>query len=474
MLAAEFNRPGHTVVDHRTWVFLGDGCLMEGISHEACSLAGTLGLGKLIALYDDNGISIDGHVTGWFTDDTPARFAAYGWQVIRDVDGHDPRRSTCDPPRAQARRDKPTLICCKTIIGFGSPNKAGTHGTAHGAPLGADEVAAARAALGWTAAPFEIPADIRAAWDARAPGASVEPTGARFAAYAKPPSPRACRGVHAPHGRRTAGRLGRAARCASSRGAVVKGETIATRKASQNALERARPRAAGAPRRLGRPDRLEPHATGQGLEGRQAGDAMRWRQLLHYGVREFGMAAIHERHRAARRLHPLRRHLPRVLRLRAQRAAHGGADEAPRDPCVHARLHRPRRGRPDAPARRAHGQPAHHPEHGRLAPVRRGRDGDRLACRRRTRGRSDDLLLSRQNLPHQTPRRRRSSPASPAAATCSRIAAGAPPAVVLIATGSEVALALAAQAQLAAKGIAARVVSMPSTDGVRSPGRRMA
>ena len=172
-LAAQFNRPGHAVIDHTTWVFLGDGCLMEGISHEACSLAGTLGLGKLIAFYDDNGISIDGEVEGWFTDDTPTRFASYGWQVIADVDGHDPQqlRDAIDAARSDSGR--PTLICCKTIIGKGAPNKQGSEAT-HGAPLGGDEVAATREAIGWSHPPFEIPEEVYAGWDAREAGAARE------------------------------------------------------------------------------------------------------------------------------------------------------------------------------------------------------------------------------------------------------------------------------------------------------------
>ena len=171
LLAAEFNRPGHSIVDHRTWVFVGDGCLMEGISHEACSLAGTLGLSKLIAVYDDNGISIDGHVEHWFADDTPRRFEAYGWRVIRDVDGHDSAAIERALQQASEDSGRPTLVCCKTMIGKGSPNKAGTHDV-HGAALGAAEVAATRTALGWADGPFQIAARIRAAWDARAAGAA--------------------------------------------------------------------------------------------------------------------------------------------------------------------------------------------------------------------------------------------------------------------------------------------------------------
>jgi transketolase len=173
ILAEEFNRPGLEVVDHRTWAFVGDGCLMEGISHEAASLAGTLGLDKLVCLYDDNGISIDGDVSGWFTDDTPARFEAYGWRVLRDVDGHDPERIAQAIAAARERCGRPTLVCCRTVIGKGAPGRAGSH-EVHGAPLGEKEVAAARAHLGWTHPPFEIPADLAARLDARARGAAAE------------------------------------------------------------------------------------------------------------------------------------------------------------------------------------------------------------------------------------------------------------------------------------------------------------
>ena len=185
ILAARFNRPGHEIVDHRTWVFLGDGCLMEGISHEACSLAGTLKLGKLIAFYDDNGISIDGEVHGWFTDDTPGRFEAYGWQVIRAVDGHDAEAIKRAIEAAKAETVKPTLICCKTIIGWGAPNKQGTEAT-HGSALGDAEVAATRKAIDWPYEPFVIPEEIRQGWDARAAGAKAEKNWTdRLAAYAQ-------------------------------------------------------------------------------------------------------------------------------------------------------------------------------------------------------------------------------------------------------------------------------------------------
>ncbi len=182
-LAGQFNQKGHDIVDHNTYVFLGDGCLMEGISHEACSLAGTLGLGKLIAFWDDNGISIDGHVDGWFTDDTPKRFEAYGWHVIADVDGHDADALLKATETAKAMTDKPTLICCKTTIGFGSPNKAGSH-ACHGAPLGEEEINLTKAALGWDHGPFEVPADVYAGWDAKEKGAKAEAAwNEKFAAY---------------------------------------------------------------------------------------------------------------------------------------------------------------------------------------------------------------------------------------------------------------------------------------------------
>ena len=184
LLAAEFNRPGHAIVDHHTYVLVGDGCLMEGISHEACSLAGTLGLAKLIAIYDDNGISIDGETKGWFTDDTVKRFAAYGWNVLGPLDGHDVEAVDAALGEAKGQQGRPTLIVCKTVIGRGAPNKAGTEAV-HGAALGEAEVAAARSALGWRYAPFEIPAEVYAGWDARARGAGLEREWqARYAAYA--------------------------------------------------------------------------------------------------------------------------------------------------------------------------------------------------------------------------------------------------------------------------------------------------
>ncbi|HUL19761.1 MAG TPA: 1-deoxy-D-xylulose-5-phosphate synthase N-terminal domain-containing protein, partial [Steroidobacteraceae bacterium] len=241
LLAAEFNRPGHTVVDHRTWVFVGDGCLMEGISHEAASLAGTLGLAKLIVIYDDNGISIDGHVEHWFADDTPARFAAYGWRVIRDVDGHD--TAAIDAALAQAVTEcgRPTLICCKTIIGKGSPNKAGTHDV-HGAALGASEVSATRAALNWSAQAFEVPQHIRSAWDATANGATLQAQWQqRFAAY-REEHPRLAAEFERRVLRRALPQEWPAIRAQALARTVAEGAAIASRKASQNAIEILQPR----------------------------------------------------------------------------------------------------------------------------------------------------------------------------------------------------------------------------------------
>ena len=223
LLASEFNAPGHTIVDHRTYVFVGDGCLMEGISHEAASLAGTLRLGKLIAFYDDNGISIDGHVQGWFTDDTPKRFEAYGWHVIANIDGHDVAAVDAAIQAAHAVADRPSLLCCKTIIGKGAPTKADTE-AAHGAALGEKEVAATRAALHWTHPPFEIPDAIYAAWSARECGAMLESALGREVRGVSRSLSRACRGVHATHGGRTAAPTSRAAPRLSRRRNPPKGK----------------------------------------------------------------------------------------------------------------------------------------------------------------------------------------------------------------------------------------------------------
>ena len=286
IMAAQFNRPGHNIVDHYTYVFMGDGCMMEGISHEVCSLAGTLGLSKLIAFYDDNGISIDGEVHGWFTDDTPKRFEAYGWQVIRNVDGHDADEIRMAIETAR-KSDRPTLICCKTIIGFGSPNKQGKE-ESHGAALGAEEVALTRANLGWSHPPFEIPADIYAEWNAREAGSKAENDWSqRFAAYqAEHPE------LAAEFIRRMAGELPADFSAKASefiRAVAEKGETIASRKASQNCLNAFGP--------------LLPELLG-GSADLAGSNLTLWKgckpvveedasgNYMYYGVREFGMSAI--------------------------------------------------------------------------------------------------------------------------------------------------------------------------------------
>jgi transketolase len=459
LLAAEFNRPGHTIVDHRTWVFLGDGCLMEGISHEACSLAGTLGLSKLVAVYDDNHISIDSEkstMDHWFTDDTPARFAAYGWHVIPAVDGHDPAAVDAAIHAARAVTDRPVLICCKTIIGKGSPKKANT-GSVHGAPLGADEVTATRAALGWTHPPFEIPDDIRQAWDGRARGAEVQADWAkRFAAYASAHPAEA-----AEFTRRIGGTLPAdwpAAAAAFVAGVNAKGETIATRKASQNAIEGLAP---GLPELLGGSadlagSNLTLWSGSKGVNRGQGGN------YLFYGVREFGMAAI---------MNGLTLHggfIPYggtflVFSDYARNALRLAALMKLR--VVYVFTHDSIGLGEDGPTH----QPVEHAATLRMIPhmdVWRPCDAvETAAAWRASVERADgptSLLLSRQNLPHQPRTEAQLADVSKGGYILAD-AAGGKPAVVLIATGSEVAIAMAAREQLAAKGIAARVVSMPAT-----------
>ena len=286
VLGAQFNRPGHNIVDHHTYVFLGDGCMMEGISHEVASLAGTLGLSKLIAFYDDNGISIDGEVEGWFTDDTPKRFESYNWQVIRNVDGHDPEEIKTAIETAR-KSPLPTLICCKTTIGFGSPNKQGKE-DCHGAPLGDAEIALTRQALNWNYGPFEIPADIYAEWDAKEKGRAAEAEwDQRFAAYSAAFPTEANELI-----RRLSGELpADFAEKASAYIAEVaaKGETIASRKASQNTLNAFGPLL---PELLGgSADLAGSNLTlWKGCKGVSAEDASG--NYMYYGVREFGMTAI--------------------------------------------------------------------------------------------------------------------------------------------------------------------------------------
>jgi len=455
LLAAEFNRPGFDIIDHHTYVFLGDGCLMEGISHEACSLAGTLGLGKLICFYDDNGISIDGHVKGWFTDDTPLRFRAYGWQVIADVDGHDCAQVDAALAAARAVADRPTLICCKTVIGKGSPNKAGTHNV-HGAALGETEVAATRIHIDWKHPPFTIPERVYAAWDARERGARLEAEwNAKFRAYsARHPE------LAREFARRTSGELPRnwtdyAAALVTK--AVGKGETVATRKASQNALEHL-----GfllAELFGGSADLTESNLTN--WSGSKPVSAARGGNYLHYGVREFGMSAI-----------------ANGIALHGGFIPYSGTFLTFADYCRSAlRMAALMRIRSifvfshdsiglgeDGPTH----QPIEHAASLRLMPnmdVWRPCDSVEtavawIAAIERHDG-PTSLLLSRQNLMFQ----------QRSAEILATIRRGgyilsephAPPVAVIIATGSEVELAIRGQRLLAQQGIPTRVVSMPST-----------
>ncbi len=454
LLAAEFNRPGHTIIDHATYVFLGDGCLMEGISHEACSLAGTLGLGKLIALYDDNGISIDGEVSGWFTDQTPQRFAAYGWQVIAEVDGHD--RDAVDQALLAARAEKtrPTLICCKTRIGMGSPNKAGSAAT-HGAPLGADEIAATRAMIDWPYPPFEVPDSVYHEWDGRPRGNAFESDWrGRYATYEK-----AYPDLAAELMRRLDGELPPSWSEASA--AVLdalsrNSSPVATRKASQNAIAALAP---VLPELIGgSADLSESNLTqwpgSQRVTHTAAGN------YLHYGVREFAMTAIanglalhggflpftgtflvfSDYARNAIRMAALMK--LRQIMVYTHDSIGLGEDGPTHQPIEHLAslrlipnvdLWRPADGRETAMAW--------------IVAVER-RDGPTI------------LALSRQNLP----------PVS-AAMTPAVIRRGAyvledceNPQAVVIATGSEVKLALDARRLLAEEGLRVRVVSMPCAE----------
>ena len=287
-LAGQFNRPGHHIVDHYTYVFMGDGCMMEGISHEACSLAGTLGLGKLIAFWDDNGISIDGHVENWFSDDTPKRFEAYGWHVVRDVDGHDAAAIDKAIHEAKSVNDKPTLICCKTVIGYGAPNLCGSH-DCHGAPLGADEINATRENLGWKHEPFVIPADVYKGWDAKDKGAKAQAHWEeKFAAYRKEFPElaaeferRVIRGELPTNWKQVADDFVKAVN--------DKAETIASRKASQNSIQGY---SKALPEFLGGSADLTPSNLTSWKEAKAITNTVADGNYLSYGVREFGMSAI--------------------------------------------------------------------------------------------------------------------------------------------------------------------------------------
>ncbi len=455
LLAAEFNQPGHSIVDHHTYAFLGDGCLMEGISHEACSLAGTLGLGKLIAFYDDNGISIDGHVEGWFTDDTPKRFEAYGWHVVPNVNGHDAAAIEAALKAAQAVTDKPSLICCKTVIGLGSPNKAGGHDV-HGAPLGAAEIEAARAYIGWNHPPFEIPADVYAAWDAKAKGAAAEAEwNKKFDAYST-----AHPQLAAEFKRRMAGDL--PADWQKNVDAAIakvaeKAETIATRKASQNSIEALAP---NLPELLGGSADL----AGSNLtlwSGSKSVSKTAAGNYIHYGVREFGMVAIANGVALHGGLIPYTATFLMFSEY-ARNALRMAALMKLRQICVFT--HDSIGLGEDGPTH----QPVEQTATLRLLPnmdVWRPADtmetlvGWAYAIERKD-GPSS-LCLSRQNLPYTV----RSAEQVAAIRKGGYVLSDAAnPKAVIIATGSEVELALKGQAKLAEEGIAVRVVSMPSTN----------
>ena len=454
LLAADFNRPGHEIVDHHTYAFVGDGCLMEGISHEACSLAGTLGLGKLIVFYDDNGISIDGHVKLWFTDDTPQRFAAYGWHVVPAVDGHDLEAVDAAIQAAQLERRRPSLICCKTVIAKGAPTKADTH-EAHGAPLGKDEVAATRAAIGWAHPPFEVPQHVYDAWDARAKGAALEAAwNEKFAAYErKLPT------LAAEFRRRTAGEL--PAGWAEHVRTLVertnaKAETVATRKASQNALEGLGP---VLPELFGGSADL----TGSNLtmwSGSKLLNGSDHGNYLSYGVREFGMSAIANGIALHGGLIP---YVGTFLTFSdyARNALRMAAIMKTRTIFVFS--HDSIGLGEDGPTHQA----IEHAASLRLIPgMDVWRPSDTVesvvawaAAVERTDG-PTALLFSRQNVPFQS--------REPGAIANIRrggyvVGDAARPRAVIIATGSEVPLALGAKAKLAEEGIAVRVVSMPCT-----------
>ena len=482
LLAKEFNREGHAIIDHYTYVFLGDGCMMEGISHEACALAGAWKLGKLIALYDDNGISIDGKVAPWFIDNTAQRFMAYGWNVIDAVDGHDAAAVSAAITRAKTSTDKPTLIVCKTAIGKGSPNRANT-AKAHGEPLGAEEIKLTREALGWAHAPFVIPKDVYAAWDAKAAGRAREQSwNQRFAAY-KAAHPALAKELQ----RRMKGELPKNFVQTAVNAVVAadtKRDTVASRKASQIALEHF---TADLPEMLGgsadltgsnltntpSTPALRMDAAGDVVQSADAQGHMVGGRHINYGVREFGMAAIMNGVALHGGFIPYggtfltfsdySRNAIRMAALMKLRV-------------VHVFTHDSIGLGEDGPTH----QSIEHAASLRLIPnLDVWRPGDTAetavawTVALRNAAKPTALLLSRQNIPYAI---KNESAAAPAACGLDAISKGAyvlsEPAdvgmkrkiqAVLIATGSEVQLALAAQKLLAQRKIAARVVSMPST-----------
>ena len=457
MLAAEFNQPGLDIVDHKTWVFLGDGCLMEGISHEACSLAGTLKLGKLVALYDDNNISIDGEVGGWFTDDTVKRFESYGWQVIADVDGHDSTAIAAAIEQAAAETERPSLICCKTIIGFGSPNKQGTAST-HGAPLGDEEITATRKALGWDAAPFDIPADVADAWNGKSRGAAAEQEWQKvFDEYASKHPDLAAEYLRRTNRELPAGWSEFADKAIADIDAAA--ENMATRKASLLALNAFAPMlpelAGGSADLTG--SNLTRHSGSTVVSGDDAAG-----NYIYFGVREFGMTALCNGMSLHGGLIPysgtfltFSDYARNALRMAALMKTQN----------ILVYTHDSIGLGEDGPTH----QPVEHTASLRIMPnMRVWRTCDtvetavawRNAIERRDGPTS--LVLTRQGLPHQD--RDKGQLAAIARGGYVLKDSGGEPQIILIATGSEVALATSAADVLAADGVAVRVVSMPCTD----------
>lgn len=460
-LAAQFNTTEHSIVDHNTYVFMGDGCMMEGISHEACSLAGTLGLGKLIAFWDDNGISIDGEVEGWFTDDTPARFKAYGWDVIADVDGHDADSLQQAISKAKAETSKPTLICCKTVIGKGSPNKQGTE-SCHGAPLGVDEIALVREKLGWDAAPFDVPAEIKQAWDGSEKGVAAEQAWqATFDAYQAANPEQAAEFLRRMSGELPANWSEETTKLVVA--ADQAAQTLATRKASLNSLNQLGPLL---PELIGGSADLagSNYTIWNGSKGISADDASG--NYLYFGVREFAMAAVSN----GIALHGGFKTYGGTFLVFADYMRNGMRMSAlMKQPVVYVLTHDSIGLGEDGPTH----QPIEHVASLRLIPnmsLWRPCDAVESLVAWKVAVEATDkpssLVFSRQNLPHQTRN----------AEQLANIEKGgyvlkdceATPDLILIATGSEVALAMESAEELTKQGKAVRVVSMPSTDSFDS------
>lgn len=455
-LAAQFNRKGHSIVDHYTYVFLGDGCLMEGVSHEVASLAGTQGLGKLIAFYDDNGISIDGEVEGWFTDDTVKRFEAYGWQVIPRVDGHDPEEILQAIETARENTDQPTLICCRTIIGFGSPNKGGKE-DCHGAPLGDEEIALTREKLGWKHPAFEIPQNIYDGWDARGKGRKAESEwNDRLAAY-KAAHPE----LAAEFERRMSGELPANFEQVANdfiRQVNEKAENIASRKASQNAIEALAP---SLPELFGGSADLAGSNLTLWSGARGVSPAEPDGNYCFYGVREFGMTAIMN----GMQLHGGFRPYGATFLIFMEYARNAVRMSAlMKQPVIHVYTHDSIGLGEDGPTH----QPVEQLASLRMTPnleTWRPADAVESAVAWKSAIASSDkptaLVFSRQGLPHQARSEQQLADIERGGYV---LQDSDNPAAVLIATGSEVGLAMTAADQLAAKGIAVRVVSMPCTE----------